>query len=498
MTGLSRVLGLVRDIVLARLFGAGTGMDAFIVAFRIPNFFRRLFAEGAFTQAFVPVLAEYRAQRSDGEVQSLLDQVATSLSLILLGFTVLGILAAPVLIFVFAPGFGGDEAKQASAAGMLRITFPYLLFISLTALAAGILNTWQRFAVPAFTPVLLNLSLIACAIWLSPHTAQPVEALAWGVCMAGMLQLAFQFPFLRRLGKLPRLRLNRDRKGGVRVLRLLLPVLFASSIMQINLLVDTFMASFLETGSISWLYYSDRLVQFPLGVFGVSLATVILPSLAREHSSGQAERFAKTLDWGLRWVFLVAVPASVGLVWLAEPILVTLFRHQAFNHRDAIMAAGSLAAYAWGLTGFILVKILAAGFFSRQEMALPVKAATIAMVVNIVCNILLIFPLAHIGLALATSVSACVQAAILYYLLCRDQGLVLQAGWGRFLAQVSAATLVMSVLLWYLTAATGDWEALSAVRRVVLLALLVATGKLSYCAVLWVAGLRPRSMLLRP
>ena len=323
MTTLSRILGLARDVLIGAMFGPGAGVDAFIVAFRIPNFLRRIFAEGGFSQAFVPVLSEYREQRSREETGALVEHTAAVLGSWLCVTTVVGVLAAPLLIWIFAPGFGGDAEKQALASGMLRITFPYILFISLTAMAGGILNTYRRFAVPAFTPVLLNLSLIGCAIWLTPYfpPEQRVVALAWGVFIAGVAQLLFQFPFLLRLRLFPLPRFNRDREGVGRIITLMIPTLFAVSVSQINLLVDTAIASFLETGSISWLYFSDRLVEFPLGVFGIALATVILPSLSAEHTGKDNAAFNRTLDWALRWVMLVALPAAAGLILLGSAVV---------------------------------------------------------------------------------------------------------------------------------------------------------------------------------
>ncbi len=496
MTSISRVLGLLRDIVIARLFGAGVGMDAFIVAFRIPNFCRRLFAEGAFLQAFVPVLAEYRERRSDAEVQALLDQTAASLGLILLLVTALGILLAPLLILVFAPGFASGDARYPLASGMLRITFPYILFISLTAFAAGILNTWQRFAIPALTPALLNISLIGCAILLAPRLAEPVTALAWGVLIAGVAQLLLQLPFLHRLGKLPRPRLHCDPVGLRRILRLLVPAIYGVSIVQINLLVDTLMASFLVQGSISWLYFSDRLMEFPLGVFGVALATVILPNLAREHAHDSHQGFVSMLAWGLRWVWLIALPASLGLILLAEPLLYSFFHYDRYSVHDVQMSARSLCAYALGLPAFILVKILAAGFFSRQQMGLPVRAATIAMFANILFNLLLIVPLAHAGLALATSLSGCLQAWLLFRML-RRQGLVHVPveGW-RFFVRLLLATALMSGFLLGIGGLLQDWALWHALQRVGILLLLVVGGMLVYLCGLYLTGLRPRHLEL--
>ena len=368
MTGISRVFGLIRDVVIARYFGAGLGVDVFIVAFRIPNFLRRLFAEGGFQQAFVPVLAEYKEQREEEDVKALVDQTAATLGLILLVVTAIGVLMSPILIAIFAPNFVNDVEKHELASELLKITFPYIFFISLTAFAGSILNTYKQFAVPAFTPVLLNLSLIGCAIWLAPYLETPITALAWGVFIAGVVQLLFQLPFLLRINKLPIPRLNRDKEGVQRIIKLMLPILFAVSIVQINLLIDTMIASFLQTGSISWLYFSDRLVEFPMGVFGIALATVVLPHLSEKYAQGSKEGFSHMLDWALRWVFLIALPAAVGLAALAAPLLTTLFQYQEFTQFDVLMASQSLMAYAVGLPAFVLIKILASGFCCFSEI----------------------------------------------------------------------------------------------------------------------------------
>ncbi|MDX5298372.1 MAG: murein biosynthesis integral membrane protein MurJ, partial [Gammaproteobacteria bacterium] len=359
MTLLSRVLGLIRDMVIARYFGAGAGADAFFVAFKIPNFLRRLFAEGAFSQAFVPVLSEYRQRQSLSDVKRLVDAVAGVLGMVLLVITLLAMLGAPALTAVFAPGFYGDDGRFELASDMLRITFPYLFLISLTAFAGAILNSYDRFAVPAFTPVLLNLAMIGAAIFLAPRMDTPVMALAWGVLLAGLLQLFFQLPFLLRLGLLPRPRLDYGHDGVKRILRLMTPALFGVSVSQINLLLDTVLASFLQTGSVSWLYYSDRLAELPLGVFGIAIATVILPSLSRKHADQAPERFAATMDWAVRMVLLIGLPAMLALGVLAEPLLATLFHYGAVTERDILMSTQSLRAYAAGLLAFMLVKVLA-------------------------------------------------------------------------------------------------------------------------------------------
>ncbi len=494
MTTISRIFGLIRDIVIARLFGAGLGVDVFIVAFRIPNFLRRLFAEGGFSQAFVPVLAEYKEQRGGEDVRALVDQTAASLGLVLFVVTAIGVLISPILITIFAPGFLNNPDKHTLASDLLKITFPYILFISLTAFAGSILNTYKQFAVPAFTPVLLNLSMISCAIWLAPLMETPIEALAWGVFIAGVVQLLFQVPFLFRIRMFPRPGLNRDREGVKRILKLMLPVLFAVSIVQINLLIDTLIASFLVTGSISWLYFSDRLVEFPLGVFGIALATVILPNLSEKHAQGSKESFSNMLDWALRWVFMIALPAAVGLAALAAPLLTTLFQYDEFTSHDVVMASRSLMGYAVGLPAFILIKVLASGFFSRQDTKTPVKIGAVAMLANIVLNLLLVGPLAHAGLALATSISAFLQAFLLFRILKRDGIYQSRGGWGRFLVKVMIALITMGVLV---VLGAGDitaWFDWDVFQRTLNLALWVSVGALVYFILLWISGLRLRHM----
>ena len=363
MTTLSRVLGLVRDVVFARYFGAGMGTDAFFIAFKIPNFLRRLFAEGAFSQAFVPVLTEYKTRRTHDDVRGLSAHVVGTLGVMLFILTLIGVIAAPILVMAFAPGFIGDQPRLDLTADMLRITFPYILFISLTALAGGILNSYGKFGVPALTPVLLNLVMIGAAIWVAPYMDPPIMALAWGVFVAGIVQLLFQLPFLYRMKLLGLPRWGWKDEGVSRILRLMVPALFGSSVVQINLLFDVLIASFLAAGSVSWLYYSDRLVEFPLGVFGIALATVILPKLSQRHAEQSQEHFSLTLDWALRWVVIIGTPAALGLFLLSGPLITTIFHYGEFNDHSVYMAKLSLMAYSLGLMGFILVKVLAPGYY---------------------------------------------------------------------------------------------------------------------------------------
>ncbi|MCD6005533.1 murein biosynthesis integral membrane protein MurJ [Halomonas sp. IOP_6] len=492
MTMLSRVMGLVRDVVVATFLGAGSGADAFFVAFKIPNFLRRLFAEGAFNQAFVPVLSEYSTQRSKQEIRELLNAVAGSLTAILALITALAMLGAPWLVWVFAPGFGRDPEKLAMTADMLRLTFPYLLLISLTAFSGSVLNTWNRFAVPAFTPVLLNISLIGAALLLMPLMEEPAMALAWGVLIAGAAQLAFQVPFLLRLGLLPTPWPNFAHEGVKRILKLMAPALFGVSVSQINLLLDTVLASLLTAGSVSWLYYSDRLVELPLGVFGVAIGTIILPALSKRHAEQSTEHFSAMLDWAIRVVLLLGVPAALALAVLAEPFLITLFHYGAMTDTDIQMAAMSLRAYAFGLVAFMLIKVLAPGFFARQDTKTPVKVGIIAMVANMVFNLLLIWPLAHAGLALATALSAFLNAGLLGYLLYRQKVLVFQPGWGRYAVQLVGGSALMSIALYLAAPDWQEWLDFELWQRIRWVAGLVVLGGGLYFAWLTAFGLRLR------
>jgi putative peptidoglycan lipid II flippase len=499
MTLLSRISGLVRDIVFAGLIGAGAGVaaDAFYVAFRIPNFLRRIFGEGAFSQAFVPVVSEYKATRTHEETQDLVSHTAGMLGAILFLITLAGVAAAPILVYALAPGFADESAKFDLTVSMLRITFPYILFVSLVAMAAGLLNTYGKFAAPAFTPVLLNLCLIGAALWLAPLMEQPVVALAWGVFLAGLVQLAFQIPFLKRIGFLARPRFKWRHPGVTKISKLMLPAIFGSSVVQVNLLVNTLLASFLVTGSVSWLYYSDRLMEFPLGVFGIALATVILPSLSRRHAQQSPEDFSHLLDWALRLACVIAIPASVALVVLAGPLLATFFHFGAFTEHDVRMSAQALQAFSLGLSGFILVKVLAPGFYARQDTKTPVKIGVIAMLANIALGVALVFPLKHVGLALAISLSAFVNAALLYAQLNRTQIYRPLPGWGVFLGRVGLAAFAMGTLLFWGVGDLTSWIHAKALDRVGRLLFWVVAGLVTYVAAVLLLGLRPSQFILK-
>lgn len=498
MTMISRILGFARDVLIARLFGASAGADAFFMAFRIPNFLRRLFAEGAFSPAFVPILAEYKARREHAAVQDLVDHVAGTLAATLFIVTLIGIIAAPLMVMLFAPGFLDDPARYDPAVVMLRITFPYILFISLTALAGGILNTYGKFSVPAFTPVFLNLSMIAAALWLAPRLENPIHALAWGVFVGGALQLLFQLPFLYRLRLLPRPRYRRKDPGVRRVFSLMLPAIFGVSITQINLLFDTVVASFLVAGSVSWLYYSDRLLEFPLGLFGVALGTVILPNLSLKYAETAGVEFSRILDWALRCVVVIGAPATVGLTVLAGPLIVTLFQYGEFSAHDAKMSARSLIAFGLGLLAFISIKVLAPAFYARQDTRTPVRIGIIALVSNMILTLILVFPLAHAGLALATTLSAILNSALLYRALRRQDAYQPEPGWKGLLLRLLLANTLLALVLWLGAGDLSLWLQSSGPARVGRLCILMAVGMAVYIAALWISGLRWQDVLVKP
>ena len=502
-TMMSRVMGLARDVIFARVIGADAFADVFFVAFKIPNFFRRLFAEGAFAQAFVPILGEYREKGSQAAVKALVDRVAGTLGITLLGLTLFIIVASPVVAAIFAPKwFFDDPQKFTATAEMLRITFPYLLFISMTGLAGGILNSYDRFAVPAVTPMLLNLTLIAAALIAAPLFEEPAFALAWGVFVAGVVQFIFQLPFLQRIHMLPTPKVDWQHPGVRKILKLMGPAIFGVSVSQINLLLDTMLATFLPTGSVSWLYYSDRLAELPLGVFAVAIATVILPNLSRHHASASIEAYSETLDWALKMVLIIAVPAAAALTLLAEPILVTLFYYgDVMTMRDMTMATLSLRAYAVGLIAFMLIKVLAPGFFARQDMRTPVRIGVIALVTNMVLNLLFVIPLhfywqiGHVGLAAATSVSAFLNASLLFIFL-RKTGIYTPSGqWKNFALSLTCAVTLMLLVLMYLGYWLGAldqvlWQKMAWWQRSGNIVALCAAGFLVYAGALLATGFR--------
>jgi putative peptidoglycan lipid II flippase len=502
MTLVSRVLGFVRDMVFAGVFGADRMTDAFFVAFRIPNFLRRLFGEGGFTQAFVPVFTEYKEKHGFEALRDLANHVVGTLLGVLAAVTAVGVALAPVLVLVFAPGFYDEPDRYRAASDMLRVTFPYLLFISLVATAGGMLQSFSRFAVPAFTPVLLNLCLISGALWAAPRFEIPIYALAWAVLVAGVVQLAFQLPFLVRIGMLPRPRWGWRHPGVQKVLRLLVPTLFGASIAQINLLFDTLVASMLVAGSVSWLYYADRLLEFPLGVFGVALGTAILPRLSSDHARADPAAFRRTLEHALRLIAVIGVPATAGLVLLAGPILATLFGHGAFGEGDTRMAALALLGYGAGLPAFLLVKVLQPGFFARQDTRTPVRIGATALIANIFLNAAITGSLVlagaaapHAGLALATALSGWLHAGLLYRRLTAEGVYRPGPGWASLALRVGLATAAMALLLLWFASPVQTWGGLDWLERAGTLAGLIGGGGALYFAVLAVTGVRLRHVL---
>lgn len=501
LTLLSRIAGYVRDLVQSAVFGASAATDAFVIAYRIPNFLRRIFAEGSFQTAFVPVFTEFKERGDPKALKDLLDHVAGMLCAVVLLVTALGMLGAPLIAAVFAPGTLADPARFELLTTLLRITFPYLAFISMTALAAAVLNSHGRFAVPALTPVLHNLAMIAAMLTLPRFLDVPVHALAYGVLLAGLVQLVVQWIALARLGVVPRLKMSRSHPGVRRVFGLMLPTIFGASVAQVNLLVGTVFASLLATGSQTWLYLTDRLMEFPQGIVGAALATVILPALSKSHASGDAARYSATIDWGLRMALLVALPATIGLIALAEALNATLYQYGRFSAFDTRMAALSLMALAIGLPGFMLSKVLAPAFFSRQDTRTPVRAALITVAANLVLCAAIVTPLwlndvagAHAGIALATALAGLLNAALLWRYLKRDGRVSWAPGWGRFLGRVGLACLAMTVALLAARWQIGSFGELPATMRAWNLSWVVVLGAAVYGAVLLMLGFRPRDL----
>ena len=491
LTLVSRILGYARDFFIARAFGAGLYTDAFFVAFRIPNLLRRLFAEGAFSQAFVPLLAEHK-NRDEAQARTLIDAAATLLFLALVLAAALGMAAAPLIVYVTAPGFAAEPDKFELTVQLLRITFPYIVFISLVALSAGILNTWNRFSVPALTPALLNVSFIVGAAFFADRFEPPVLVLAWAVFAGGALQLGFQIPFLLKMNLLPRWRLDFRHPGVRRLLLLMVPAAFGVSVSQVSLLINQIFASFLPTGSVSWLYYADRLMELPAGVLGVALGTILLPSLSRYHAAANPVEYSRLLDWGLRLTILLAVPAAAALAVLALPLIATLFHYGRFGEADAWMTRQALVAYSVGLIGMILVKILAPGFYARQDIATPVKIGLVTLALTQAMNLAFVGTLRHAGLALAIGLGACLNAALLYRFLRKEDIFVPQAGWPEFLLKVAASVAFMAVVLFTTMGESAWWLAAHWQQRLPAIGGLVLLGAAAYGACLLAFGFRLR------
>jgi putative peptidoglycan lipid II flippase len=517
MTFISRLLGLVREMAIAYAFGANATTDAFWVAFRIPNFMRRLFAEGSFSTAFVPVFTEVKETRTHAELKTLVARVAGVLGGVLLVVTAIGVLGSDWLTAAFSPGALDQPEKFQLTSQLLRVTFPFLLFVSLTALAGGVLNSFHQFALPAITPVVLNICMIAGALWFAPRFEVPIMALGWAILVAGVLQLLLQFPALAKLDLLAWPQWAWRHADVQRILKLMLPTLFGSSVAQINLLLDTLIASFLISGSQTWLAQTDRLLEFPLGVFGVALGTVILPSLSRHHVTTDREGFSRALDWGLRTALLIAVPAMFGLVILAKPMLATLFQHGRFTPHDVDMAGLSLAALSLGLPAFALVKVVAPAFYARQDTKTPVRAAVVALIANMMMNLLFVgllfvlwrrpddqadglldaiarVPGLHMGLALASTLASYLNLWQLWKALRREGIYAKQPGWGAHLLRLAFANVALVAVLIAAAVIWPDWSSWPSATRAWRLIGLIAVASTAYSAALFAAGFRLRDL----
>ncbi|WP_339511559.1 murein biosynthesis integral membrane protein MurJ [Pseudomonas sp. RL_15y_Pfl2_60] len=492
LTMVSRVLGFVRDTIIARTFGAGVASDAFVVAFKLPNLLRRIFAEGAFSQAFVPILAEYKTQQGEEATRTFIAFVSGLLTLVLAFVTLLGVLAAPWIVWISAPGFADEPERFALTTDLLRVTFPYILLISLSSLAGAVLNTWNRFSVPAFVPTLLNVSMIVFALFLTPYFDPPIMALGWAVLVGGVLQLLYQLPHLKKVGMLVLPRLNLKDRGVWRVLKQMGPAIFGVSVSQISLIINTIFASFLVAGSVSWMYYADRLMELPSGVLGVALGTILLPALSKTYASANREDYSRLLDWGLRLCFVLVLPSAVALAVLAEPLTVSLFQYGKFSATDALMTQQALIAYAVGLLGIILVKILAPGFYAQQNIKTPVKIAIFTLFSTQLMNLAFIGPLAHVGLALSIGLAACLNASLLYWQLRKADMFQPQPGWAMYLVKLVVAVSVMAGVLLGVMHFMPQWSSGGMLERLLRLGVLVAAGLLSYFASLLLMGFRLR------
>ncbi|MGB0636624.1 MAG: murein biosynthesis integral membrane protein MurJ [Gammaproteobacteria bacterium] len=491
LTFISRILGYIRDVLIATIFGAGITTDAFFIAFKIPNFFRRIFAEGALSQAFIPVLAESR-RNDEKSTADLIRAVSGALSVTVFGIVLLGILSAPLIIYVFAPGFVATPEKAALTADLLRIMFPYLGLISICALTWGIMNSYNKFAIPALCAVLFNLVLISALLLMTDYFERPIMALAVAVTLGGLVQLVFSVWGINLLGFSLRPKLDWKHPGVTKILHLMAPAALAASIVQVNLMIDLAIASFLETGSISWLYYSNRLVEFPLGVFGVALATVLLPNLSTSAAEGDVRKFSSTIDWALRWATILGLPAVAGLIILSDEMILTLFGYGAITERDVLMSSNSLSAYSMGLLAFIMIKIFGPGYYARQDMRTPVKFGLIAIGINLVFNLLLVGPLGHTGLALATAVAANANALMLWRGLRKEKIYAPTEDWLFFLIRIFIGVLGMMGFLFYVASPLSSWMDWSFGARFFRLCLFVLGSCCMYFMILRLVGVRKK------
>lgn len=498
LTLVSRIAGFMRENIFAIVFGATAQMDAFVIAFRIPNFLRKIFAEGAFSQAFIPVLTEVKVQKTHEQLCTLLARVSGTLGLILMGVSLVGILGSEGWAMIFAPSYLQQPEKFTLLNHLLKIMFPYIFFIALTGLYSSVQNVFNRYAIPAITPLILSICMGWAAISLVPYFPQyPIEAVAYGVLLAGLLQLLIQLPFVWNLKLLVRPSWGWHDPHVKKIVKMMLPALFGVSVAQIGMLVDSMYATFLPTGSVSWLYYADRLMQFPLGVFGIALATVVMPHLSKQIAKSDLNEYKRSIDWSLKLIFLIALPCAVGLAVLAGPILVTLFEYGQFNYQDMLMTRETLWAFALGLFFFIMVKIAVSAFYSRQDMKTPMKVGILAVLTNIILNTILIFPLKHVGLALATSIAAMVNTLTLLIILRRQNMLSFSSGWPKLLIACAAANLTMAGVIFFLQGNLAHWLTWHAWDRALHLSYLIGSGIIVYFVMLFIFGIRKHDFIMR-
>ncbi|WP_158367624.1 murein biosynthesis integral membrane protein MurJ [Candidatus Williamhamiltonella defendens] len=499
MTFFSRILGFTRDAIVAKTFGAGVASDAFFVAFKLPNLLRRIFAEGAFSQVFVPILAEYKNQKGEEATRTFVAYISGALSLVLIMITALGILVAPWIIYVTVPGFCDtpDQFALTLTSSLLRITFPYIFLISLASLAGVLLNTWNHFSIPAFTPTLLNISMIGFALFAAPYFDPPILALAWGVLLGGVLQLFYQLPFLKKIGMLVLPRINLKHAGSWRVMKQMCPAILGVCVSQISLIINTIYASFLVSGSVSWMYYADRLIEFPSGILGAALGTILLPYLAKSFANGEVLEYSRLIDTGLRLCFLLALPAAFALIIIAKPLTLSLFQYGKFTAFDAKMTQRALIAYSIGLPGLIIIKVLSPGFYSRQDIKTPMKIALFTLFMTQIMNLIFIGPLKHAGLSLSISLAACLNAALLYWQLRKKNIFQSQSGWYPFIAKLLMAVSVMCLVLFGLLSIMPPWDLGGMTYRLFRLSGIVIAGAISYFAVLLILGVRLRHFFQR-
>jgi putative peptidoglycan lipid II flippase len=494
MTFLSRIFGFLRDMVAATVFGAGPGYDAFILAFRIPNALRRMFAEGAFSQAFIPLLAESKITNTHEEQQEFISKIAGNLASVLALLSILGIVLAPLIIKIFAPGFKDSDPREAFATQMLMVTFPYIFFISMTALAGSVLNTHGNFIAPAITPIILNILMIISSLFLAPQLTTPEMALAWGVLVAGFLQLIFQLPFLKKYGFALRLTMDWRSPAVRKMLILMIPATFGAAITQINLLVDSFFVSYLPAGSISWLYYADRLMEFPLGTISVTLCTVLLPALSSSYAKKDMLAFKSKLDWALAVTLVVGVPAVIGLVFLAQPLILTLFKSDKFLLTDVIMTKNALQAYSFAIIGIMIAKIFSNAFYAVQDIKTPVKVNVVILLVNVGFNFLLIKRFEHVGLAMATSITSITNACMLIIIWNKKNKVTFNAHFVLLCGQIFLASLLMSLFLHHCSPDMAWWLIYTRTKCYLTLMALIAGGMLVYAATLLLVGVKPKKI----